>query len=114
MRITASASAASRVRNAVTSRRWQSSDSARCSCECQDAARKARGMPATARIATASRGLPAASPMIRWNSSLPAMSRSMLAPSDSSHSCSSRAMSSVPMRRAASAAAAGSSSARTS
>ena len=65
-------------------------------------------MPDAARIATISRGLPAASRMIRWNASLATIW------SSASHSASSRSMSSALMRVAASAAACGSSSARTS
>ena len=70
MRIAASASSASRARNALTSRRWHISDSARCArrarrcCGTRAGCRSRRAWPRPAA------GCRAASRMIRWNASL--------------------------------------------
>ena len=106
MRITASARSASRALKAATRRRWHISDSSRWRSSCQKTLRNVRGMPVAARIASSRRGLPAASRMIRWNASLAAMW------SSASHSAWSASMSCSLMRGVASAAARGSSSAR--
>ena len=79
MRITASASSASRALKAATRRRWHISDSSRWRSSCQKTLRNVRGMPVAARIASSRRGLPAASRMIRWNASLAAMWSSAVA-----------------------------------
>ena len=80
MRITASASAASRASNAVTSRRWHISDSARCARRARTRLRKPRGMPAPRAWPRPAAGCSAASTMMRWNASLAAISCSTLAP----------------------------------